>query len=43
LGARIPHGVAVAGTVCRAADPERATVALADVLEREDPLLTQAP
>lgn len=39
LGQRIPHGVAVAGCVCRAADPEAATRALADLLERDDPLL----
>ena len=39
---RLPHGVAVAAAVCRAADPERATAALADLLEREDPLLAKA-
>jgi thiamine-phosphate pyrophosphorylase len=37
---RLPHGVAVAGAVCRAADPERATAELGDLLEREDPLLS---
>lgn len=36
---RLPHGVAVAAAVCRAADPERATAELADLLEREDRLL----
>ena len=39
---RLPHGVAVAAAICRAADPERATAELADLLEREDPLLAQA-
>lgn len=41
LAPRIPHGVAVAGAICRADDPERATAAIADVLERDDPLLAQ--
>ena len=43
LGTRIPHGVALAGTVCRAADPERATAEIVDLLEREDPLLAGRP
>jgi len=38
---RLPHGVAVAGAVCRAADPERACAELGDLLEREDPLLAR--
>jgi len=33
LGARIPHGIAVAGAVCRAADPERAAAELRDALD----------
>lgn len=37
---RLPHGVAVAGALCRAADPERAAAALCDVLERDDRRLT---
>lgn len=40
---RIPHGIAVAGAVCAASDPERATAALANLLERDDPLLAQVP
>jgi len=36
---RLPHGIAVAAAICRADDPERATAELADLLEREDPLL----
>lgn len=43
LAVRIPHGVAVAGCICRAADPEAATRALADLLERDDPLLAGRP
>jgi thiamine-phosphate pyrophosphorylase len=36
---RLPHGVAVAGALCRAADPERAAAQLRDLLERDDPHL----
>lgn len=34
LKGRIPHGVAVAGAICRAPDPERACAELREVLER---------
>lgn len=43
LGSRIPHGVAVAGALCRAPDPERAAAALRDLLERDDPHLAARP
>lgn len=33
---RLPHGVAVAGAICRAADPERAAAEIRDLLETED-------
>ena len=34
LGAAIPHGVAVAGAVCRAVDPQRLCAELRELLER---------
>jgi thiamine-phosphate pyrophosphorylase len=40
---RLPHGVAVAGALCRAADPERAAGELRDLLERDDPHLVAPP
>ena len=43
LGSRIPHGVAVAGALCRAADPERAAAEIRDLLERDDPHLAARP
>lgn len=36
LKSRLPHGVAVAGAICRAADPERATAELLSVLCPDD-------
>ncbi|MEK7412494.1 MAG: thiamine phosphate synthase [Planctomycetota bacterium] len=36
LRGQIPHGIAVAGVVCKAADPERAAAELMDVLQPED-------
>jgi thiamine-phosphate pyrophosphorylase len=38
---RLPHGLAVAGAMCRAENPELAAAALTDVLEREDRVLTR--
>lgn len=39
LGERLPHGIAVAGALCRSPDPERAAAAFCDLLERDDPHL----
>jgi thiamine-phosphate pyrophosphorylase len=38
---RLPHGVAVAGALCRAKDPERAAAELRDLLEQDDPYLAK--
>ncbi|HYE04695.1 MAG TPA: thiamine phosphate synthase [Planctomycetota bacterium] len=42
LRPRIPHGVAIAGALCRAADPERAAAELRDLFEDDDRLLAGA-
>jgi thiamine-phosphate pyrophosphorylase len=43
LVGRLPHGVAVAAAVCKAADPERAAAELRDLLEQDDPHLAKRP
>lgn len=40
---RLPHGVAVAGALCRAADPQRAAAEICDLLERDDRQLVARP
>ncbi len=42
LRPRIPHGVAIAGALCRATDPERAAADLRDLFEDDDRLLVAA-